>query len=147
MFVFSSLLEPAVSRAGKKSKVCLQIFCVFQLSKMFFLFPDPHFKKTKHKWRIISPTLLAEYAYTLKIGVCTKAALLRSFHNLFETPENGVALILKVYDDKFELYNMYMYTIYRMYNMSVVLAGLCKNERKMEGFQQNLVVGWDRAKK
>ncbi|TRY85083.1 hypothetical protein DNTS_023037 [Danionella cerebrum] len=39
-----------------------------QLSKMFFLFPDPHFKKTKHKWRIISPTLLAEYAYTLRIG-------------------------------------------------------------------------------
>ncbi|KAM9813226.1 tRNA (guanine-N(7)-)-methyltransferase [Neosynchiropus ocellatus] len=39
-----------------------------QLSKMFFLFPDPHFKKTKHKWRIISSTLLAEYAYTLRIG-------------------------------------------------------------------------------
>ncbi|XP_075880614.1 tRNA (guanine-N(7)-)-methyltransferase [Nelusetta ayraudi] len=38
-----------------------------QLSKMFFLFPDPHFKKTKHKWRIISPTLLAEYAYTLRL--------------------------------------------------------------------------------
>ncbi|KAL0978270.1 hypothetical protein UPYG_G00168220 [Umbra pygmaea] len=39
-----------------------------QLTKMFFLFPDPHFKKTKHKWRIISPTLLAEYAYTLRVG-------------------------------------------------------------------------------
>ncbi|XP_071766902.1 tRNA (guanine-N(7)-)-methyltransferase [Centroberyx gerrardi] len=39
-----------------------------QLSKMFFLFPDPHFKKTKHKWRIISPTLLAEYAYILRPG-------------------------------------------------------------------------------
>ncbi|XP_068598835.1 tRNA (guanine-N(7)-)-methyltransferase isoform X2 [Brachionichthys hirsutus] len=39
-----------------------------QLSKMFFLFPDPHFKKTKHKWRIISPTLLAEYAFTLSVG-------------------------------------------------------------------------------
>ncbi|XP_033751229.1 uncharacterized protein LOC117335378 isoform X2 [Pecten maximus] len=39
-----------------------------QLSKMFFLFPDPHFKKTKHKWRIISETLLAEYAYVLSIG-------------------------------------------------------------------------------
>ncbi|PIO27292.1 hypothetical protein AB205_0165890 [Aquarana catesbeiana] len=40
-----------------------------QLSKMFFLFPDPHFKKTKHKWRIISSTLLAEYAYVLRVGV------------------------------------------------------------------------------
>lgn len=38
-----------------------------QLSKMFFLFPDPHFKKQKHKWRIISPQLLAEYAYVLQI--------------------------------------------------------------------------------
>ncbi|XP_069509457.1 tRNA (guanine-N(7)-)-methyltransferase [Ambystoma mexicanum] len=39
-----------------------------QLSKMFFLFPDPHFKKTKHKWRIISSTLLAEYGYVLRVG-------------------------------------------------------------------------------
>ena len=38
-----------------------------QLEKMFFLFPDPHFKKAKHKWRIINETLLAEYAYVLKI--------------------------------------------------------------------------------
>uniref|UniRef100_A0A915DRI0 tRNA (guanine(46)-N(7))-methyltransferase n=1 Tax=Ditylenchus dipsaci TaxID=166011 RepID=A0A915DRI0_9BILA len=37
-----------------------------QLSKMFFLFPDPHFKKTKHKWRIISSNLLSEYAYALR---------------------------------------------------------------------------------
>jgi len=39
-----------------------------QLSKMFFLFPDPHFKKAKHKWRIINKTLLAEYAYVLQPG-------------------------------------------------------------------------------
>ena len=32
------------------------------LSALFFLFPDPHFKARKHKARIISPTLLAEYA-------------------------------------------------------------------------------------
>ena len=39
-----------------------------QLSKIFFLFPDPHFKARKHKARIISPTLLAEYAYVLRPG-------------------------------------------------------------------------------
>ena len=39
-----------------------------QLSKMFFLFPDPHFKKTKHKRRIINEGLLAEYAYVLREG-------------------------------------------------------------------------------
>ncbi|XP_031836805.1 tRNA (guanine-N(7)-)-methyltransferase [Nomia melanderi] len=39
-----------------------------QLKKMFFLYPDPHFKKSKHKWRIINKTLLAEYAYVLAEG-------------------------------------------------------------------------------
>nr|CAG4644236.1 EOG090X0BSB [Lepidurus arcticus] len=39
-----------------------------QLKKMFFLFPDPHFKKAKHKWRIINETLLAEYAYAIAEG-------------------------------------------------------------------------------
>lgn len=40
-------------------------FVCFQLKKMFFLYPDPHFKKAKHKWRIINKTLLAEYAYVM----------------------------------------------------------------------------------
>lgn len=53
---------------GNAMKYLPNFFTKGQLSKMFFLFPDPHFKKNKHKWRIISPTLLAEYAYTLKIG-------------------------------------------------------------------------------
>ncbi|XP_028139389.1 tRNA (guanine-N(7)-)-methyltransferase [Diabrotica virgifera virgifera] len=39
-----------------------------QLQKMFFLYPDPHFKKAKHKWRIINQNLLAEYAYVLSEG-------------------------------------------------------------------------------
>ncbi|XP_044731791.1 tRNA (guanine-N(7)-)-methyltransferase [Chrysoperla carnea] len=39
-----------------------------QLKKMFFLYPDPHFKKAKHKWRIINENLLAEYAYVLAEG-------------------------------------------------------------------------------
>ncbi|KAJ1979048.1 tRNA (guanine-N(7)-)-methyltransferase (tRNA(m7G46)-methyltransferase) [Dimargaris xerosporica] len=43
-------------------------FAKGQLTKLFFLFPDPHFKKKKHKARIISPTLLAEYAYVLRPG-------------------------------------------------------------------------------
>lgn len=39
-----------------------------QLTRMFFCFPDPHFKKAKHNRRIISTALLAEYAYCLKEG-------------------------------------------------------------------------------
>lgn len=37
-----------------------------QLEKMFFCFPDPHFKQRKHKARIITTTLLSEYAYVLR---------------------------------------------------------------------------------
>jgi tRNA (guanine-N7-)-methyltransferase len=43
-------------------------FSKHQLHTIFFLFPDPHFKARKHKARIISPTLLAEYAYVLRVG-------------------------------------------------------------------------------
>ena len=37
-----------------------------QLSRMFFCFPDPHFKEKNHRRRIISPVLLSEYMYYLK---------------------------------------------------------------------------------
>lgn len=39
-----------------------------QLQKLFFLYPDPHFKKAKHKWRIINSNLLTEYSYFLAPG-------------------------------------------------------------------------------
>ena len=44
------------------------LFRKSQLSKMFFCFPDPHFKAKKHRRRIISHGLLAEYAYLLRPG-------------------------------------------------------------------------------
>eukprot|EP01112_Ceratiomyxa_fruticulosa_P022500 TRINITY_DN824_c0_g1_i4.p1 TRINITY_DN824_c0_g1~~TRINITY_DN824_c0_g1_i4.p1 ORF type:complete len:381 (+),score=93.36 TRINITY_DN824_c0_g1_i4:83-1144(+) len=43
-------------------------FFKHQLQKIFFLFPDPHFKRSNHKRRIISQQLLAEYAYILAPG-------------------------------------------------------------------------------
>ncbi|KAK3212780.1 hypothetical protein Dsin_017486 [Dipteronia sinensis] len=39
-----------------------------QLTKMFFLFPDPHFKEKNHRRRVISLHLLDEYAYVLGVG-------------------------------------------------------------------------------
>jgi len=45
-----------------------QYFDKGQLEKLFFLFPDPHFKQSNHRRRIVSTTLLAEYAYVLKEG-------------------------------------------------------------------------------
>lgn len=41
-------------------------FAKGQLSKLFFCFADPHFKKKNHRKRIVSTALLAEYAYVLK---------------------------------------------------------------------------------
>jgi len=49
-------------------KLLPNFFSKGQLKAMFFLFPDPHFKKTKHKWRIINDTLLAVYAFVLRVG-------------------------------------------------------------------------------
>ncbi|MEW5309847.1 MAG: hypothetical protein WDW38_001698 [Sanguina aurantia] len=39
-----------------------------QLTKLFFLFPDPHFKASNHRRRIINEVLLTEYAYVLAPG-------------------------------------------------------------------------------
>jgi tRNA (guanine-N7-)-methyltransferase len=39
-----------------------------QLRALFFCFPDPHFKARKHKMRIVSSGLVAEYAYVLRPG-------------------------------------------------------------------------------
>lgn len=46
---------------------------------MFFLYPDPHFKKSKHKWRIINDTSLSEYAYILAENVCIHNNYIKTF--------------------------------------------------------------------
>jgi tRNA (guanine-N7-)-methyltransferase len=53
---------------GNAMKFLPNFFKKGQLSKMFFCFPDPHFKQRKHKARIITRTLLSEYAYVLREG-------------------------------------------------------------------------------
>ncbi|KIM22224.1 hypothetical protein M408DRAFT_333003 [Serendipita vermifera MAFF 305830] len=53
---------------GNAMKFLPNFFHKHQLHTLFFLFPDPHFKVRKHKARIISPTLLAEYTYVLRVG-------------------------------------------------------------------------------
>ncbi|CAG0916138.1 unnamed protein product [Notodromas monacha] len=49
-------------------KYMLNFFAKEQLTHMFFLFPDPHFKKKKHKWRIINDRLLHQYAFCMAVG-------------------------------------------------------------------------------
>ena len=77
-FVCDRIIALRQQNAGKYQNIsCLRsnamkylpnFFRKGQLTKMFFLFPDPHFKKQKHKWRIISQQLLSEYAYCLAIN-------------------------------------------------------------------------------
>lgn len=38
------------------------------VEKLFFCYPDPHFKRKKNRQRVISSQLLAEYAYVLREG-------------------------------------------------------------------------------
>lgn len=49
-------------------KYLLHYFRKGQLTKLFFLFPDPHFKASNHRRRIINDSLLDEYAYCLAQG-------------------------------------------------------------------------------
>ncbi|KAJ8908683.1 hypothetical protein NDN08_005388 [Rhodosorus marinus] len=46
-------------------KFLVNFFEKGSVEKMFFCYPDPHYKKKKHRQRIVSMQLLAEYAYVL----------------------------------------------------------------------------------
>eukprot|EP00775_Hariotina_reticulata_P002525 gene2525-2827_t len=52
-----------------------------QLEKLFFLFPDPHFKVANHRRRIIQPSLLTEYAHIMAPGGC--------LYTITDVPELG----------------------------------------------------------
>lgn len=47
-------------------KFLTNYFAKASLNKLFFCFPDPHFKRKNHGRRIVSERLLSEYAYVLK---------------------------------------------------------------------------------
>lgn len=49
-------------------KTVLRFFAKGQMSKLFFCFPDPHFKRANHRRRIVSFPLLADYAFILRPG-------------------------------------------------------------------------------
>ncbi|MES1912055.1 MAG: hypothetical protein MHM6MM_004395 [Cercozoa sp. M6MM] len=70
-------VQERIDRAGVKNvgvhrtnvmKYLVHYFEQGQLDKMFFCFPDPHFKRKNWRRRIISPTLLSQYAYVLRPG-------------------------------------------------------------------------------
>ena len=53
---------------GNAMKNLVNYFEKGQLEKIFFLFPDPHFKKKNHSRRIINESLLSYYAFVLQEG-------------------------------------------------------------------------------
>lgn len=57
-------------------------FARAQLAHLFLCFPDPHFKSRKHKARIVSSTLIAEYAYVMRPGGLVY--VITDVHDLFQ---------------------------------------------------------------
>lgn len=75
-------------------------FTKASLSALFFLFPDPHFKQRKHKARIISPTLLAEYAYVLRPGgIVYTITDVKDLHDWMKTHLDAFPLFESVSED------------------------------------------------
>lgn len=75
-------------------------FVKHQLSKIFFLYPDPHFKRSKHKWRIISQPLLTEYSYVLRPGVSWNGYYLFFLARLFISSSYFQGIIYTITDVK-----------------------------------------------
>ncbi|XP_053625226.1 tRNA (guanine-N(7)-)-methyltransferase isoform X2 [Plodia interpunctella] len=72
-----------------------------QLKKMFFLYPDPHFKKAKHKWRIINKWLLSEYAYVLsEQGIVYTITDVKDLHEWMVTHFEEHPLFERLSDDE-----------------------------------------------
>jgi tRNA (guanine-N7-)-methyltransferase len=66
--IFPGNFENITAIRSNTMKFLPNFFGRHQLSKIFICFPDPHFKARKHKARIISESLNAEYAYALRPG-------------------------------------------------------------------------------
>lgn len=83
-----------------------------QLTKMFFLYPDPHFKKAKHKWRIINQGLLSEYAYVLSKGALVYTITdVEDLHNWFVKHFDEHPLYQRVQDEDLVSFFLYFFKL------------------------------------
>lgn len=74
---------------------------------MFFLYPDPHFKKAKHKWRIVNEGLLAEYAYVLSEGgLIYTVTDVKELHEWMVSHFEQHPLFRKVMDDELVIFKL-----------------------------------------
>ena len=71
------------------------------LKKLFICFPDPHFKAKNHRRRIVSPSLLSEYAYFLQPeGRLYLITDVRELHDWHVNKVNGHPLFRRVPEDE-----------------------------------------------
>lgn len=78
---------------------------------MFFLYPDPHFKKSKHKWRIINQSLLAEYAYVLAVGgIVYTVTDVKDLHDWMKQHFNEHPLFEQVQEEELVIF-LYFYLL------------------------------------
>lgn len=79
-------------------------FTKAQLNKIFLCFPDPHFKARKHKARIVSATLTAEYAYVVRPGgIVYTITDVQDLHEWMAGHFDSCALFERLGDDEAEL--------------------------------------------
>jgi tRNA (guanine-N7-)-methyltransferase len=73
-----------------------------ELEKIFFLFPDPHFKKANHRRRIINPTLLSEYAFVLNpnVGIAYTITDVKDLHEWMVQHFDSHPLFERMTDDE-----------------------------------------------
>jgi tRNA (guanine-N7-)-methyltransferase len=71
-YVKATIEKKGIDNAGVMKTNALiflpNIFDGDQLSKIFILFPDPHFKRRKQKGRVVCKQMLDVYAYILRSG-------------------------------------------------------------------------------
>lgn len=99
-----------------------------QLEKMFFLYPDPHFKRSKHKWRIINQALLSEYAYVLQKGVSSPLSFynhrLRDLSLACYQPQGLVYTMTDVEDlHKWIVLHMTQHPLYEQLSLEEAVSG------------------------
>ncbi|KIV98891.1 tRNA (guanine-N(7)-)-methyltransferase [Verruconis gallopava] len=74
-----------------------------QLTKIFLCFPDPHFKARKHKARIVSATLAAEYAYVMRAGgIIYTITDVKDLHEWMAKHLNDCALFERLSEEEIE---------------------------------------------
>ena len=79
------------------------LFHKSQLRAIFLAFPDPHFKSKKHKARIVSGTLTAEYAYVLRPdGIVYTITDVRDLHEWMARYFDDSVLFERVGDEDIE---------------------------------------------